>query len=264
LEPDEAGTFEPLVATGFLVMGTKILAEKDTVKMGAETVDKQLDTVGRALLGLTLGCARCHDHKFDPVPTTDYYALAGILGSTRTMAEPGKWLERPAHTRKSLAAWRSGHQELSAKRTELQQLETKIDAAAQSSQAIELEAERFARGNVIVDRENYGKGIGIIGDNGPKENLAEYDIPAEADGVYLLQLRYAAAEGRPRAGFVGRQSGGGTRPLTSDRKLESRWATVVCRRPARSAPGVEHTAARIQAPDVAHRQAATGAVERRP
>jgi hypothetical protein len=47
-----------------------------------DNIDEQIDTVGRAVLGLTLGCARCHDHKFDPIPTTDYYALAGIFHST--------------------------------------------------------------------------------------------------------------------------------------------------------------------------------------
>ena len=53
--------------------------------MEMDIVDEQIDTVGRAFMGLTLGCARCHDHKFDPIATTDYYALAGIFRSTRTM-----------------------------------------------------------------------------------------------------------------------------------------------------------------------------------
>ena len=50
-----------------------------------DIADEQIDTVGRAVLGQTLGCARCHDHKFDPVPTADYYALAGIFTSTQVM-----------------------------------------------------------------------------------------------------------------------------------------------------------------------------------
>ncbi|MFN0053813.1 MAG: DUF1553 domain-containing protein, partial [Planctomycetales bacterium] len=50
-----------------------------------DVADEQLETIGRAVLGMTLGCARCHDHKFDPIPTTDYYALAGILTSTNVM-----------------------------------------------------------------------------------------------------------------------------------------------------------------------------------
>ncbi|MBI1900598.1 MAG: DUF1553 domain-containing protein [Planctomycetia bacterium] len=76
---------ELLTATGLLVVGPKVLADRDFVKRRMDVIDEQVDTVGKALLGLTLGCARCHDHKFDPIPTADYYALAGIFASTRTL-----------------------------------------------------------------------------------------------------------------------------------------------------------------------------------
>jgi hypothetical protein len=76
---------EQLVATGFLVLGPKVLFDRDPLRRKMDVVDEQIDTVGRAFLGLTLGCARCHDHKYDPVPTADYYALAGIFASTRTL-----------------------------------------------------------------------------------------------------------------------------------------------------------------------------------
>src|SRR5690606_31690866 len=82
---DQATRHEQLIATGFLVLGPKVLAEPDERKMEMDIVDEQLDTFGRAVLGLTLGCARCHDHKFDPIATADYYALAGIFKSTRSM-----------------------------------------------------------------------------------------------------------------------------------------------------------------------------------
>jgi hypothetical protein len=86
-----------LIATGFLAIGPKVLAEVDEKKMEMDIVDEQLDTFGRAILGLTLGCARCHDHKFDPIPTRDYYALAGILRSTKTLehANVSNWIEMP-------------------------------------------------------------------------------------------------------------------------------------------------------------------------
>ena len=76
---------EHLVATGFLALGPKVLAEVDAKKMEMDIIDEQVDTLGRALLGLTVGCARCHDHKFDPLTNADYYGLAGIFKSTRTM-----------------------------------------------------------------------------------------------------------------------------------------------------------------------------------
>jgi hypothetical protein len=92
---------ERLAATGLLVIGPKMLAEDDPVKMEMDIVDEQVDAVGKAFLGLTLGCARCHDHKFDPIRTTDYYGLAGIFKSTRTMEHyrvVARWNERPLAT----------------------------------------------------------------------------------------------------------------------------------------------------------------------
>ncbi|HUF63101.1 MAG TPA: PSD1 and planctomycete cytochrome C domain-containing protein [Verrucomicrobiales bacterium] len=74
-----------LIATGFLALGPKNLDLQDKELLLMNTVDEQVDTVGQAFLGMTLGCARCHDHKFDPVPTADYYALAGIFLSTQTL-----------------------------------------------------------------------------------------------------------------------------------------------------------------------------------
>ena len=73
------------IAAGFLAVGPKVLLGNDPNQQRMDVADEQLDTIGRAILGQTLGCARCHDHKFDPVPTADYYALAGILTSTQVM-----------------------------------------------------------------------------------------------------------------------------------------------------------------------------------
>ena len=87
-----------LTATGFLSIGPKMLAEDDPVKMEMDIIDEQVDTLGRAFLGMTLGCCRCHDHKYDPVSITDYYALAGIFKSTKTMDNfrvVARWQERP-------------------------------------------------------------------------------------------------------------------------------------------------------------------------
>jgi hypothetical protein len=75
---------ETRTATGFLVLGAKVLAEPDKDKLLMDTIDEQIDTVGKAFTGMTLGCARCHDHKFDPIKQADYYRLAAIFKSTRT------------------------------------------------------------------------------------------------------------------------------------------------------------------------------------
>lgn len=71
-----------LIATAFLLLGPTNYEMQDKQILEMDVVDEQLDTMGKALLGMTLGCARCHDHKFDPIPARDYYALAGILKST--------------------------------------------------------------------------------------------------------------------------------------------------------------------------------------
>ncbi|MSU26289.1 MAG: DUF1553 domain-containing protein [Pedosphaera sp.] len=78
-----------LIATTFLVNGAWDRGDADKEKMVSDMVDDQIDTVGKAFMGLTLGCARCHDHKFDPVSQQDYYGLAGIFYSTRMLKELG-------------------------------------------------------------------------------------------------------------------------------------------------------------------------------
>jgi len=78
---------ESKTGTGFLVLGAKVLAEPDREKLTMDTIDEQLDTIGKAFMGLTLGCVRCHDHKFDPIKQHDYYALAAIFKSTKTFGD---------------------------------------------------------------------------------------------------------------------------------------------------------------------------------
>ncbi len=74
-----------LVATAFLALGPKNLDLQDKELLRMNTVDEQIETIGRSMLGMTISCARCHAHKFDPIPMEDYYAMAGILRSTRTL-----------------------------------------------------------------------------------------------------------------------------------------------------------------------------------
>ena len=76
---------QQIVATGFLAIGPWALVDADKEQLTMDVVDTQIDRLGRVFQGLTLGCARCHDHKFDPIPTNDYYAMAGIFRSTRTL-----------------------------------------------------------------------------------------------------------------------------------------------------------------------------------
>ena len=106
---------ETRTATGFLVLGAKVLAEPDREKLTMDTIDEQLDTTGKAFLGMTFGCVRCHDHKFDPIKQSDYYALAAIFKSTTTFGDT------------NTGAIKHWHEHVFATEDELESLET-VDA----------------------------------------------------------------------------------------------------------------------------------------
>lgn len=78
-----------LAATAFLAIGSVAGTEE-------ERIAERIDTVMQTFQGLTVGCARCHDHKFDPIPTEDYYALRGVIASTKELGT-GQRAERVDH-----------------------------------------------------------------------------------------------------------------------------------------------------------------------
>jgi Protein of unknown function (DUF1553)/Protein of unknown function (DUF1549)/Planctomycete cytochrome C/Concanavalin A-like lectin/glucanases superfamily len=90
LPPTERGGInaDGLVATGMLALADFVPGDVDKDQMIADYVNDEVDLIGRTFLGLSLACARCHDHKFDPISTEDYYALAGIFFSTRLVPGP--------------------------------------------------------------------------------------------------------------------------------------------------------------------------------
>lgn len=81
---NDAQRAEQLIATGFLAIGAKSLNETKPKQFAVDLADEQIDAITQSFLGLTVSCARCHDHKFDPISQLDYTALAGILLSTET------------------------------------------------------------------------------------------------------------------------------------------------------------------------------------
>jgi hypothetical protein len=136
-----------LTATGFLAIGPKSLNTRNAEQFRMDVADEQLDVATRSVMALSVACARCHDHKFDPIPTADYYAMVGIFRSTdvlggvktgnnRTgyagefvsLVGPKKQDGGPsAEDRKRLAEL---NDELAAARTELQQVRRAANAAA--------------------------------------------------------------------------------------------------------------------------------------
>ncbi len=97
--PTPADQRRNLTATAFLALGPTNYEEQQKQQLRFDIIDEQLDTLGRAFLGQTIGCARCHDHKFDPIPHRDYYALAGIFASTKTLFNytdnVARWMTAP-------------------------------------------------------------------------------------------------------------------------------------------------------------------------
>ena len=89
---DLSGDTEAAIGTGFFAIGPTYRSDggdPDSVAQAkSETLDDRVDTMSRAFLGLTVACARCHDHKFDPVPTLDYYSLAGVFNNSRNATIP--------------------------------------------------------------------------------------------------------------------------------------------------------------------------------
>ncbi len=112
---------ESHIATGFLVLGAKVLAEPDREKLDMDTIDEQLDSTGKAFLGMTLGCVRCHDHKFDPIKQSDYYGLAAIFKSTKTFGDTNygaikHWNEYSFATDAEKASLKTIDEEIAAKK----------------------------------------------------------------------------------------------------------------------------------------------------
>lgn len=98
LNPD-SGINESIIATGFWYLCEDKHAPVDVRLEEAMRIDNQLDVFGKSFLGLTIACARCHDHKFDAISTEDYYALSGFLQSSRRRLEwldPGNQIEQRA------------------------------------------------------------------------------------------------------------------------------------------------------------------------
>ncbi|MDX1951313.1 MAG: DUF1549 domain-containing protein [Verrucomicrobiota bacterium] len=142
---DIADQHEKWIATGFLMLGPKALGEPDRTRLIMDVVDEQIDVTTRTFLGLTVSCARCHDHKFDPIPTRDYYALAGIFHSTLTLDDGNPlgagaaraWQERPLGTLEQIRQQEEYDRELQrlqAELAQLQQIQQNLPGGIDSSQ----------------------------------------------------------------------------------------------------------------------------------
>ncbi len=188
--------FDRWTATGLLVLGPKMLAEQDKPKLVMDLVDEQIDVVTRAFLGLTVSCARCHDHKFDPISARDYYALAGIFKSTRAMQNlefVSKFNERQIATREQLAALADYEQALRAKNRELEEAIQHANAALLSTweSAFSVELAAATQGGVVSD-DSRDESPGL--DLHRLQRIADLTAPDPATNRVSRLLRELAAD----------------------------------------------------------------------
>ena len=196
---NEAEDVGRLTATGYLTLGPKVLAEPDKQKMVMDIVDEQIEVVGKSVIGLTIACARCHDHKFDPVSTKDYYALAGIFKSTRTMETlntVAHWYERPLPTPVLKERVAEYEKSLAPLKQSVDAAKRNFDTAlAGNGTALVADASAYVRGEHL-SKEKYGPKT-INSDGSP--SVAEWDLKVPKAGRWKVYLRYAAEESRPVA-----------------------------------------------------------------
>jgi hypothetical protein len=218
LTDDPAIGLDGYLATGFLALGPRMLAEQDKEKLVMDTVDEQIDLVGRTFLGLTLGCARCHDHKFDPIKQSDYYALAGIFRSTKSFHELGhvsRWFDREIATDAQIAARKAAEADLAKAE---QALTAAADAAAQAQrQGLVADAGRY----LLAGAELLAQSQLVQAESSPRTSLrkddrqwgtaecvvlhtyqggaqfAEWDLESPRAIRFRLDVRFAGQESRP-------------------------------------------------------------------
>ncbi len=204
------------VAAGFLTLGNTNLEEQDKKQLDMDVVDEQLETLGRAFLAQTIGCARCHDHKFDPIPTRDYYALAGILRNAKSLehANVSKWIETALPEEPAREAELKRHEEaVAALQARIKAERGKGDAAAKSGKAKGVLAVADIAGIVVDDvkSEKVGAwqasthsgtyiGAGYVHDGNDRkgENSLTFQ-PELAAGKYEVRFAYSPGTSRSPA-----------------------------------------------------------------
>lgn len=204
-----------LTSTGFLVLGPHNYENQNKALLDLEIADEQLDTVGRAFLGMTIGCARCHDHKFDPIPTEDYYSMAGIFLSSKsvTHSNVSKWHTEPVPGSLEVQAELAAHE---AREKELQEAaivaKLELEEAGGDSGKLDRVAKAEQLKGIVIDNSEadlIGKWVpsthspryvndGYVHDGHDKASrfAAIYSTVVAETGTYEIRMSYTASSNR--------------------------------------------------------------------
>lgn len=173
LTPD-GERYEAPIAAGMYWLWEVLNSPTDSVKSRADQVDNQIDVMSKAFFGMTLACARCHDHKFDPLPTADYYALAGVLHSTELRH---RWIDSP----QKRAELRAARDKLAALERDARRRARTADRSGWASRVVADEERREA---LAADRGHPLFALAKLGGESEKpfaERLAEVRAELTAD-----------------------------------------------------------------------------------
>lgn len=191
-----------VVATGFLTLGANNYELQNKKLLEMEIVDEQIDTIGRAFLGLTLGCARCHDHKFDPISTEEYYGMAGIFTSTRSVVHEnvGRPMTVPLKNAPGLDKYKQHQQNIRKNEQQLAELsksspsgnnkaekllrKQKIKKLQQTIKKLKAEPTKQPVTMAVADAEQpadthvrYGGDVDLLGPLAPRRFIAAAGLP---------------------------------------------------------------------------------------
>jgi hypothetical protein len=221
---DKQQYFDQITAPAFLSIGAWFDMETDPNRLRLEMVDEQVNTVSKAFLGLSVSCARCHDHKFDPIPTEDYYALGGIFNSTRLVGDFSEfWRDgrvrqlRPLALPEQVAANDAIRKLIDAKNAERWAFLTDQHARLMSTWRADEPKYRAAAAKITrpfvksFEAENFdgqdnlritqlmrdGQSVEVLETQTPGAQWVKYKIELAEEGIYRLDAVYSTGDGDP-------------------------------------------------------------------
>jgi hypothetical protein len=221
---DPQQQFDQVIAPAFLSIGPWFDQCTDPNRLKLEMVDDMINVTSQGFLGLTVACARCHDHKFDPIPTSDYYALAGVFGSTKIVGDFSQYwrdgrqrMLRPLAMPDQVAANDALLHQVDAKKADRWKLLSdgfakrmhewqarEADYRAAAAALPHPFIKRFAAENFdgehnlrIAQLALDGRSVDVIETMTPTDQWVKYVVEVPQEGKYRLEALYSSNEPTP-------------------------------------------------------------------